>query len=70
MKSCRVQTGIIPPLFTSKTIIVPDKMLFATKSIDDDKFRFNDASTHEGHLRQNSVLTCTWFCNEMAIIIM
>ena len=24
---------------------------------DDDEFRFNDASTHEGHLRQNGELT-------------
>ena len=29
---------------------------------DDDEFRFNDASTHEGHLRQNGELT--WFCSE------
>ena len=34
-------------------------------SHDDDEFRFNDASTHEGHLRQNGKLT--WFCNETAI---
>ena len=34
---------------------------------DDDKFRFNDASTHEGHLRQNGELT--WFCNETIIMI-
>ena len=33
---------------------------------DDDEFRFNDASTHEGHLRQNGELT--WFCNETVII--
>ena len=24
---------------------------------DDDEFRFNNASTHEGHLHQNAVLT-------------
>ena len=30
---------------------------------DDDEFRFNDASTHEGHLRQNGVLTR--FCKLM-----
>ena len=30
-------------------------------------FRFNDASTHDGHLRQNGVLT--WFCNETDIMI-
>ena len=34
---------------------------------DDDEFRFNDASTHEGHLRQNGELT--WFCNETIIMI-
>ena len=34
---------------------------------DDDAFRFNDASTHEGHLRQNGKLI--WFCNETAIKI-
>ena len=33
----------------------------------DDEFRFNDASTHEGHLRQNGELT--WFCNETIIMI-
>ena len=34
---------------------------------DDDEFRFNDASTHEGHLRQNGELT--WFCNETIIMM-
>ena len=34
---------------------------------DDDEFRFNDASTHEGHLRQNGKLT--WFCNETITMI-
>ena len=34
---------------------------------DDDEFRFNDTSTHEGHLHQNGVLT--WFYNKMAIMI-
>ena len=34
---------------------------------DDDEFRFNDASTHEGHLRQNGELT--WFCSETNIMI-
>ena len=34
---------------------------------DDDEFRFNDALTHEGHLRQNGELT--WFCNETIIMI-
>ena len=33
---------------------------------DDDEFRFNDASTHEGHLLQNVELT--WFCNETIIL--
>ena len=33
----------------------------------DDELGFNDASTHESHLRQNGVLT--WFCNETAIIM-
>ena len=33
----------------------------------DDEFRFNDASTHEGHLRQNGELT--WFCSETIIMI-
>ena len=31
------------------------------------EFRFNDASTHEGHFCQNGKLT--WFCNETAIKI-
>ena len=34
---------------------------------DDDEFRFNDTSTHEGHLRQNAELT--WFCNQTIIMI-
>ena len=41
-------------------------MFFRTFS-DDDEFRFNDASTHEGHLRQNGELT--WFCSETIIMI-
>ena len=35
--------------------------------VDDDEFRFNDASTHEGHLRQSGELT--WFCSETIIMI-
>ena len=31
---------------------------------DDDEFRFNEASTHEGHLHQNGVLT--WFSYKTA----
>ena len=34
---------------------------------DDDEFRFNNASTHEGHLRQNGELT--WFCSETIITL-
>ena len=34
---------------------------------DDDEFRFNDASTHEGHLRQNCILTC--FSIERAVMV-
>ena len=34
---------------------------------DDDEFRFNDASTHEGYLLQNCELT--WFCNETVIMM-
>ena len=34
---------------------------------DDDKFRFNDTSTYEGHLCQNGVQT--WFCNGMSIMM-
>ena len=34
---------------------------------DDDEFRFNDASTHEGHLRQSGELT--WFCSETSHIV-
>ena len=33
----------------------------------DDDFRFNDASTHEGYLRQNGELT--WFRNETVIMM-
>ena len=28
-----------------------------TRNYGDDEFRFNDATTHEGHLRQNGILT-------------
>ena len=42
--------------------------IFLTQTeIDDDEFRFNDTSTHEGHLRQNGILT--WFGIETAIMI-
>ena len=34
---------------------------------DDNEFRFNDASNHESHLRQNGILT--WFGIETAIMI-
>ena len=40
---------------------------YSTNINDDDEFRFNDASTHEGHLRLNGELT--WFCNVSAIMI-
>ena len=33
--------------------------LSPAQHIGDDEFRFKNASTHEGHLRQNGVLT--WF---------
>ena len=33
----------------------------------DDEFRFNDASTHEDHLRQNGIVT--WFGIEKAIMV-
>ena len=33
---------------------------------DDDELRFNDASTHQGHLRQKGELT--WLCNETVIM--
>ena len=41
--------------------------LLMKQARDDDEFRFNDASPHEGHLRQNGKLT--WFCDETAIKI-
>ena len=44
----------------------PKRLRFLISSLDDE-FRFNDASTHEGHLRQNGELT--WFCNETIIMI-
>ena len=37
------------------------------RAIGNDEFRFNDASTHEGHLRHNGVLS--WFSNETAVMI-
>ena len=42
-------------------------LLEISRREDDDEFRFNDASTHEGHLRQNGELT--WFCSETIIMI-
>ena len=42
-------------------------LLAMSRREDDDEFRFNDASTHEGHLRQNGELT--WFCSETIIMI-
>ena len=42
-------------------------MFYEVIRINDDEFRFNDASTHEGHWRQNGELT--WFYNEMIIMI-
>ena len=50
----------------SASLLVPS-VLSCTGSYDDDAFRFNDASTHEGHLRQNGELT--WFCNETVIMM-
>ena len=41
--------------------------VFGILLLDDDEFRFNDASTHEGHLRQNGELTL--FCSETIIMI-
>ena len=41
-------------------------MFNVTSMVDDDEFRFNDASTHEGHLRQNGVLTRVF--NETSMI--
>ena len=38
---------------------------FWLKIDNDDEFRFNDASTHEGNLCQNGILI--WFSIEMAI---
>ena len=34
---------------------------------DDDEFRFNDALTHEGHMRQNGI--STWFGIKTAIMV-
>ena len=73
------QTGRMPRLiwvFAGRTchfvrfVLCWHKCLLNTSFIwtcDDDEFRFNDASTHEGHLRQNGELT--WFCNETIIMI-
>ena len=50
-----------------KRLQTPFPVGFNDDDDDDDEFRFNDASTHEGHLRQNGELT--WFCNETIILI-
>ena len=48
--------------------MVAGNFCHVTESDDDDneeeEFRFNDAFIHQGHLRQNSILT--WFGIEMA----
>ena len=46
---------------------IEEEMKERDKDDDDDEFRFNDASTHEGHLRQNGELT--WFCSETIIMM-
>ena len=48
-------------------MIVRHAKRLSHSSVNDDEFRFNDASIHEGHLRQNGELT--WFCNETIIMI-
>ena len=35
----------------------PNSFIESDDNDDDDEFRFNDASIHEGHLRQNGILT-------------
>ena len=49
----------------SLSTVMLNRLLYSSVFEDNDEFRFNDASTHEGHLRQNGKLT--WFCNETAI---
>ena len=51
----------------SARVVMSSECLIMLNDDDDDEFRFNDASTHEGHLRQNGELT--WFCNETIIMI-
>ena len=56
-------------MYLKQSVIFKDikKKIRAQLFKDDDEFRFNDTSTHEGHLRQNGELT--WFCNDMIIMI-
>ena len=51
----------------ARSVYLTTRLLGRLSDDDDDEFRFNDASTHEGHLRQNGELT--WFCNETIIMI-
>ena len=66
MHACMCQVSILAAFLRYKWSwpIFRDQ---APGRFDDDESRFNDTSTHEGHLHQNGVLT--WFCNEMAILI-
>ena len=60
-----------PPTHTHTKIIQKRFQTLCGKSLVThgwmDEFRCKDASTHEGHLRQNGKLT--WFCNETVIMI-
>ena len=69
-KKKKTAAGTLVTLSPSKPLggIQPHLIyITSTDDDDDDEFRFNDASTHEGHLRQNGELT--WFCNETIIMI-
>ena len=52
-----------PNILSSPSNNVISKLFYS----DDEQFRFNDVSTHEGHLLQNGTLS--YFCNEMAIMM-
>ena len=69
---CRIYHLIQKPIFKNRTeekgggVVIYIKNNFAFED-DGDEFRFNDASTDEGHFRLNSELT--WFCNVSAIMM-
>ena len=64
MSSAEYSCKLFKPIFAHwQTVWTQIRQLLKD---DDDEFKFNDASTHEGHLRQNGELP--WFCSETMLL--